>query len=205
VVAGLAIGSRWPEHWDGGAEDVDLFDVKGDIEALLQMTGRAAEVRFEAETHPALKPGQTARIRLAGQAAGWIGCVHPQVQRRFDLKQPAILFALQSEVAFAARLPEYERVSRFPHVRRDLALVVDEDVTVQQILDYVQQAGGALLKRTHVFDLYRGKGVEASRKSIGLGLILQDTSRTLTDQDADRTVQSVTQTLEHKLGATIRT
>lgn len=205
VLAGLAVGPRWPEHWDMRADDVDFFDVKGDVEALLQMTGRASEVRFEADVHPALKPGQCARIRIGERTAGWIGCVHPQVQSVFDLKKPAILFALQTDTAFAARVPAYERVSRFPHVRRDLALVVDETVTVQQILDYVQRAGGALLKRTHVFDLYRGQGVEASRKSIGLGLILQDTSRTLTDQDADRAVQSVAQTLEHELGATIRT
>lgn len=204
VVAGLAIGSRWPEHWDAGGDDIDFFDVKGDVEALLQMTGRAREFRFEPETHAALKPGQSARIRIDGRTAGWIGCVHPNVQREFDLRKPAIVFELQSDVAFAARVPAHESVSRFPHVRRDLAMVVPEEVTAQQVLDRVYEAGGMLLRRAHVFDVYRGQGVEASRKSIGLGLILQDTSRTLTDDDADRAVDSVTRMLERKLGARIR-
>lgn len=205
VLAGLGAGPRWPEHWDLRGGDVDYYDVKGDIEVLLATTGRAHELRFEVAEHPALRPGQTARIVLEDGPIGWLGCVHPKVQRLFDLKVAPILFALDIAAAFAAHVPAYRSYSKFPSVRRDLAIVVDEEVRVDRLLDCIKEAAPETLRSVTVFDVYRGKGIESMRKSVGLGLILQDASRTLTDQDADETVQSVIQRLEHELGATIRT
>ena len=205
VLAGIAVGERLPEHWDGVAPEVDFFDVKGDLEALFQMTGAAAEFRFEAATHPALSPGRTARIMRSDEHIGWLGVLHPGVQQRLDRKRSAIVFALQIERALAAVVPAFERYSKFPFIRRDLAVVVDERTPAETVTATVRAAAGPLLQHLVIFDVYRGKGVDSRRKSVGLGLILQDTSRTLTDADADKTVQSVTLCLERELGATIRT
>jgi phenylalanyl-tRNA synthetase beta chain len=116
-----------------------------------------------------------------------------------------VLFALDVDPAFTSNVPAIESYSRFPSVRRDLALLVDEGVTVSALLACVRAASGENLQSVAVFDIYRGKGIETKRKSVALGLILQGASRTLTDVDADETVQSVTNRLERELGATIRT
>ncbi len=205
VLAGLAMGSRTPEHWDGAAPDLDYFDVKGDVEALLKRTGEFAAFGFEPAAHPALAPGRSARIVRRGNTVGWLGALHPTLQNRLDRKRSAIVFALKLDAAFAATIPALHTYSRFPSLRRDLALVVDETVSAGALVATATAAGGALLKTVVVFDVYRGSGVDSRRKSIGLGLILQDASRTLTDADADQTVRTVALRLERELGATIRT
>jgi phenylalanyl-tRNA synthetase beta chain len=204
VVAGLAAGEQWPEHWDLERRNTDFFDTKGDVECLLQSTGRAREFSFERASHPALLPNQCARIRRGNDDVGWIGALHPRVQKHFDLKSTIVVFALQIEKTFAAHVTSYSRLSKFPSVRRDLAVIVDESVAARTLVEHVEAAAGGLLREVRVFDLYRGQGVDSSRKSIGVGLILQEASRTLTDEDADRTVESVLHRLEHELGATIR-
>jgi phenylalanyl-tRNA synthetase beta chain len=205
VLAGVAVGGRGPEHWDGAAPDVDFFDVKGDVEALLQLTGRGNEFRFEAASHPALCPGRTARIVLGEQPVGWLGGLHPDLQPRLDKKRSAVLFALRLDATFAARVPAFRSYSRFPSIRRDLAVVVDEAVSAEALRHVAKRAAGEQLQQLVVFDVYRGKGVDTRRKSVALGLILQDVSRTLTDEDADKTMRSVMLQLERELGATIRT
>jgi len=205
VVAGLAAGEQWPEHWDLERRSTDFFDVKSDVECLLGSTGRAHEFEFIPGAHPALLPNQCAQIRRGADNVGWIGALHPRVQKHFDLKSAIVLFALHIERAFAAHVTSYSRLSKFPSVRRDLAVVVDEAIGASTLVKHVEAAAGKSLREVRVFDLYRGQGVDSSRKSIGVGLILQDASRTLTDEDADRTVDAVLQRLEHELGATIRT
>jgi phenylalanyl-tRNA synthetase beta chain len=205
VLAGIAVGSRAPEHWDGAGADVDFYDVKGDLEALFQLTGGAVEFAFEAAVHPALAPGRTARIVRDSQPVGWIGVLHPDLQSRLDKKRSAVLFALQADAAFVARVPQFHSYSKFPTIRRDLAIVVAEETSAASVVACASAAAGDTLRHAIVFDVYRGTGVDSRRKSIGLGLILQDVSRTLTDADADRTMQSVTLRLERELGATIRT
>jgi phenylalanyl-tRNA synthetase beta chain len=209
VVAGLAVGSRAPEHWEGTGPEIDFYDVKADIEALLRITGRSAEFGFVAATHPALSPGRTASIVVAGTTVGWLGALHPNLQSRLDRPQHstagAIAFALQLEPVFAARVPAFRSYSKFPSIRRDLAVVVDEQVSAATLSRVAREAAGEWLQQVVVFDVYRGAGVDSRRKSIGLGLLLQDVSRTLTDADADRTMQTVMLRLERELGAKIRT
>jgi phenylalanyl-tRNA synthetase beta chain len=205
VLAGLAVGSRAPEHWEGAGADLDYFDAKGDVEALLRLTGSRDELRFETATHPALRPGRCARITRAGQTVGWLGELRPDLQDTVDRKRAVTLFALQLEPTFAAKVPAFRSYSKFPSIRRDLAVVVDEQVSAERVVAAATSAAGELLQHVVVFDVYRGTGVDSRRKSIGLGLILQDTSRTLTDADADQTMRAVTLSLERELGATIRT
>ena len=205
MVAGLALGRQWPEHWDLDARDVDFFDVKADIEALLKLTRRQAQFRHEADRHPALHPGRSARIMMQDRAVGWLGSLHPGLQQRYELRKPAILFSLELDALFDADVPASRAISKFPAVRRDLAVVVDEGVAVQSLVELVRSNAGASLESIAVFDLYRGEHIGKNRKSVGLGLILRDQSRTLTDEDADRTVQSVARSLEQEFGGRIRT
>ena len=204
VLAGLACGTRWPEHWDLTSDEVDFFDVKSDVEALVDLGGRRSVLKFRAAEHPALRPGRAARVELGGTEAGWLGELHPAAQRVLDLKKTPILFALRLDCMMAAKLPAYQSYSRFPNLRRDLAVVVANDVEAENVVACVRDAAGSNLQNVNVFDLYRGPGIDSSRKSIGLGLILQDSYRTLTDEDADRTVAAVVEHLERELGATIR-
>ena len=205
VLAGLVAGSRWPEHWDFDATAADFFDVKGDIEAIFQLTGRLDELQFSPTEHPALRPGQTARLRLAGEHIGWLGALHPVLEHRLELRTNVILFALRLEETLQSALPNFRAYSKFPSVRRDIAVVVDENISVDRIIESVRENAGDMLQNVMIFDVYRGKGIDSSLKSVALGLILQDTSRTLTDADADHTVSSVTEHLGRALGATIRT
>ena len=205
VVAGLALGTRAAEHWDGPGPEVDYFDAKGDVEAVLRLTGAPAEFRFEAATHPALSPGRTARIMRGERIAGWLGALHPELAKRIDKKRVGVVFALQLEGLAPAVVPSFAGYSKFPSIRRDLAIVVAEDVSAEALTKAARAAAGEILQQVLVFDVYRGEGVDSMRKSIGLGLILQDASRTLTDEDADQKMRSVIDKLEREFGATIRT
>jgi phenylalanyl-tRNA synthetase beta chain len=205
VVAGLALGTRAAEHWDGAGPEVDYYDVKGDVEAVLRLTGTPSEFRFVAATHPALSPGRTARILRQDRPVGWLGALHPEIAKRIDKKRTAVVFALQIEALGPAAVPSFKGYSRFPSIRRDLAILVDAQVTAEDLTAAARAAAGEILESVLVFDVYRGQGVDSRRKSVGLGLILQDASRTLTDEDADQKVRSVMQKLESEFGATIRT
>jgi phenylalanyl-tRNA synthetase beta chain len=204
VVAGIAAGSALPEQWGARSEPVDFFDVRADIEALFRATGAGGEIRFVAARHPALHPGQAARILRDGQPVGWLGRLHPELERRLDLTYSAIVFEIETDSGLAARVPQHREISRFPAVRRDIAVVVDEPVSVQSLLDSVRASAGALLTELNVFDIYRGAGITPGRKSVAIGLNLQDISRTLTDVDTDAVVARVVSDLEREHRATIR-
>ncbi len=204
AVAGLVTGSALPEHWDVEARPADFYDLKADVEALLHPTGRLAEFRFVADRHPALAPGRTARILVGGETCGWLGALHPELQQRLDLRRPALLFTLDLAAAATSRVPKFINYSKFPSIRRDLSVVIPEAVTADELTAAARKGAGELLRDVLIFDVYTGPGVEGGRKSIALGLILQGVSRTLTDADADRAVDSVTRELEREHGATIR-
>jgi phenylalanyl-tRNA synthetase beta chain len=205
MLAGAVVGSRFPEHWDQKAVEADFFDVKADVRALLALGGDADAFRFEPATHPALRPGQAARIVIDAETAGWLGVIHPELQRVADLRRPMLLFSLRLDVVSRSAVPAFRHYPKFPTSRRDLAVVVDREVPAAALVEQARLAIGDTLRRVVIFDVYTGTGIDSGRKSVALGLILQGVSRTLTDADADRAVDSVTQRLERELGATIRT
>ena len=205
-LAGIACGSRLPEQWGLGPEarvPVDFYDVKADVMALLRTTGDADAFRFEPAVHPALHPGRSARVLRRGAAIGWIGELHPKLVASIDFTYPPVLFELDV-AGIPTRVPRYQEVSRFPQVRRDLAVVVDESVTLSSLTERVTLATSNLLRELRVFDVYRGPGLEQGRKSVALGLIFQDISRTLTDDDVERLMASVVADLRENLSARIR-
>jgi phenylalanyl-tRNA synthetase beta chain len=204
TLAGIATGARWPEQWGGPREALDFYDVKADVQGALALTGDVSSVRFEADTLACLRPGRAARIYRGTTAVGWLGELHPQVAKAINLSGTAFLFELEIDSAFGSKPLQFNKISKFPSVRRDLAIVVDESVPLAVLQENVTVSASGLLSELRVFDVYRGPGVETGRKSIALGLILQDSSRTLTDVDADAVVTAVMARLRDELSATIR-
>jgi phenylalanyl-tRNA synthetase beta chain len=204
VISGVASGSAVSEQWGVDAAKIDFFDVKADVEALLTLTGAAHEFRFTAEPHSALHPGQSACIYRNDQPVGWLGTLHPEAARRLDLTYPLFLFELETAASLAMRVPEFAEISRYPAIRRDVAVIVDEAIEAGALQAAVRASAGALLKELTVLSVYRGKQFEKGKKSIALGLYLQDTSRTLTDHDADALVAQVVDHLARHLQASIR-
>ncbi|HHM04999.1 MAG TPA: phenylalanine--tRNA ligase subunit beta [Gammaproteobacteria bacterium] len=205
VLAGLVVGRVEPEQWGLPGREVDFFDAKGDVEDVLSRGGMGEDYVFEAADHPALHPGQSARIRtLSGEVVGLVGRLHPDWVKRLDLTHPPLLFELDMGLASRSRLPVFRELSRFPSIRRDLALIVGEEVAAAEVLRCVRESAGPLLQDLQLFDVYRGKGIESGKKSLALGLTLQDSSRTLIDEDVDKLTRQIVATLHDRFGAILR-
>jgi phenylalanyl-tRNA synthetase beta chain len=203
VVAALAWGQPLPEQWGvQGAAPTDFFDVKADLIALLGPG--AAQLAFVPDAHPALHPGQSARLVDGDVTVGWLGTLHPVVARDLDLAGAPVVFELDLALALRRSPARYVPVSRFPAVRRDLALVVATELAAGAIIAAARSAGGAALRDAVVFDVYTGGKIETGLKSVALGLILQETSRTLTEADVDLIVGRVVQALARDCNARIR-
>lgn len=201
-IAGLAAGRALPEQWGAPAREVDFYDIKAEVEALL---GRAlSQCAFVPGEHPALHPGRCARIERDGQVLGHLGELHPQLRQSLDLPGSAIVFELDLALLRETAVPRAQALSEFPSSRRDLAVVVEEGVSAAALLACVQRSGGALLKDASVFDVYRGKGLAENSKSVALGLQFNDSSRTLTLEEIDAASTAIAQALSQELGATIR-
>jgi phenylalanyl-tRNA synthetase beta chain len=203
-VAGLILGPRYAEQWGDSSKVVDYFDIKSDLESLLRMSGCQDNFTFVAAEHPALQPGQAAELHRDKVSVGVIGKLHPRVSRQFGIKKDVYVFALNAEPAFDSEVPTAAEVSRFPAIRRDIAVIVDDEISASQIVATVRSAAPELIRSVVIFDIYRGDGIEAGRKSIALGLILQETSRTLTDEDADSAKDAAVRKLEQEFAARLR-
>jgi phenylalanyl-tRNA synthetase beta chain len=214
MLAGIALGTRLPEQWGSEAAALDFYDVKGDVESVLVLAGAndagsgvsstAPALSFEPAALACLHPGRSAVIRRGSEAIGVIGELHPQLVRALDLTYAPVLFELEYAAAFRAQLAQFREVSRFPRIRRDISVTVPEHTAFASVRERVSVAASSLLKELRVFDVYQGTGVEIGRKSLALGLILQDLSRTLTDEDAEHVVRAVLDDLQANLDARIR-
>jgi len=203
-VAGLIAGNVVDEQWAAAAQAVDFFDVKADVLAILGMAGEQSEFEFVVDEHSVLQPGQTAKVMRNGEAVGIVGKLHPDAARKLNLDKGAFLFELDAEKSFSSEVPTAELISKFPIIRRDIAVVVKDEVTVADLIGAVEAAAPELVTSVRVFDIYRGPGIEAGLKSVALGLILQETSRTLTDDDADTAMAVVLRKLEKEFAAVLR-
>ncbi|MGE0809200.1 MAG: phenylalanine--tRNA ligase subunit beta [Immundisolibacter sp.] len=205
AVAGLIAGPRSPEQWGVSATLVDFFDLKADVEALLASTGCAGDFTVEPAEHPALHPGQSACLRRGGQAIGWLGRLHPQLETELGLDDSPLLFEIELAALSAGRVPAYAEVSRFPSVRRDIAVVLPQSVQVADILATARSAfAEAPVQDILVFDVYQGAGVPAGCKSVALGITLAATERTLTDADVDPLITRVLHALAEAHQAHLR-
>ena len=203
LLGGLVYGSRFPEQWGEGGQKVvqsDFYSVKGDIELLLQ----GLDSRFEKTTHPALHPGRSAGIFIAGKQAGVLGELHPQWQQSYDLPAAPILFQLNIAPLKAVKAPRYCPISRMQTVRRDIALQVDEKVEMQAMIDVIKAAKPASVIEFAPFDLYRGENLAPGKKSVAFRILMQDTERTLVDSEADKKVAEILEVFYKEFGATLR-
>ncbi|MDT3680740.1 MAG: phenylalanine--tRNA ligase subunit beta [Burkholderiaceae bacterium] len=200
----LAYGPQFDEQWGTAARRTDFFDLKGDLEALV-----APQLRFEAASHAALHPGRSARVVCAGEAIGWIGELHPQLQHELELPLAPIVAEIDLAPALVRQVPAHEESSRFPPIVRDLAVVVDADLPAARVLAEIDEAralapAAAVVRNVRLFDEYRGKGLENKEKSLAFRLWMQDTRRTLSEAEAAEAVEAIVSRLTRFVGARLR-
>jgi phenylalanyl-tRNA synthetase beta chain len=202
-VGGVLYGPRQPERWANERDAVDFFDLKGVVERLFEWAGLAA-INFVRREDPVLHPGQSAAVTIDGAYAGRLGRLHPEVEARLDIAGPVYCFELDAQMLLQRGPRCYRPISRYPSVRRDLALVMPRDVPSSSAVTAIAATLGDTLVDLKIFDVYQGKGIDSSEKSIGIGLTLQDASATLTDEQIERYIQDVLAVLERDLGARLR-
>jgi len=183
---------------------VDFFDVKADVEAVLGFAGALNDFSFVPGSHPALHPGQTARIEREGRLVGFAGALHPELSKTLGLDRPVFVFELVLAEVALGKMPKFSELSRFPEVRRDLALIADREVSATAVLDVIRENAGEWLTDLRLFDVYQGKGIDPHRKSLAVGLTWQHPSRTLNDDEVNTTTQNILTSLEQRLNATLR-
>jgi phenylalanyl-tRNA synthetase beta chain len=203
-IGGLAMGAVNPEQWGMSSESIDFFDIKSDVEALLALACDDDEVNFRAFDHPALQPGQSAEIVRNSTVIGVVGKLHPKIAKQYDLKRAAYVFELDADKTLLTSAPVATAISKFPAIRRDVSVIVDDKISADELVSAVAMTSPALIQSVRIFDIYKGQGIEAGRKSVAIGLILQETSRTLTDDDADQAMAVVIKKLADQFAAELR-
>ena len=202
-IAAVITGSRDNEGWLSRSEAVDFYDIKGYLESILRLSDQL-KYQFVKTSNPILHPGQGADVMYNNQQIGFIGALHPAVIPRLDLVQPVFLFELELAPILRSKLPNFVEMSKFPSIRRDIAITVDTDISVQSLIDCTYSIKSKILQEVFVFDVYTGKELRNNRKSVALGLILQDFSRTLVDGDVDKIVVKILNQLKKQYNAILR-
>jgi phenylalanyl-tRNA synthetase beta chain len=204
VLAGLLFGTQLPEQWGATEQKLDFFDLKGDVEALLALGGRHDAFTFSAEPHPALHPGQSARIYLDGNPVGWLGAAHPSLESQLGLSGHTFLFEIEATALLSGTVAKFSEISKYPAIRRDIALVLERNTPASAVVAIARRAAPETLLNLKLFDVYQGEHIDSGRKSIALGLTLQAQSRTLTDEEVDSAIEQIVTTLANELGAALR-
>ena len=203
MLSGLALGDVYSEQWGEKSRKVDFFDIKADVQAIFALTGCIAQ--FVPCPQPALHLGQSAKILSHdGETIGWLGMLHPVLEKKLGFDCPVFLFELDQNLVLNKRIPVFKSLSKYPSVRRDLALIVKEDIAANDIINCVISSAEATLQDAKVFDIYRGKGVEDGSKSVALCLIFQNTTQTQTDSEIDAIISRLLTLLTEKLNAKLR-
>ncbi|RYV01320.1 phenylalanine--tRNA ligase subunit beta [Shewanella sp. OPT22] len=204
MIGGVISGTNVDEHWSMEAKTIDFFDLKGDLEAIMGLTAAASEFTFNAAQHPALHPGQCAEILRNDRVIGYIGAIHPNLEKPFGLNGKTIVFEVELDALLHVKLPIAETVSKFPANRRDIAVVVDENISAGDIIASIRKSGDNQLVGINLFDVYRGKGVEQGKKSLAIALTLQDKTRTLEEKEIMEQVDSIVSVLKTEFNASLR-
>ena len=201
-LAALIYGPRNALSWQGSKDQLDFYDLKGHLASLLDLTGQT--VTFQKAERDYLHPGQTAEVLFNGNVVGVVGALHPSITKQFDIPKSAYVFELSLNPVLNAAVPEYQAISKFPSVTRDLAVVIHIDEPVASVDNLIRQAAGENLKNLKVFDVYSGEGIEKERKSVAFNLTFQHSSRTLNEDEINASMEAVVSTLEEKLDAKLR-
>ena len=204
MIAGVIVGGLSDEHWDLESRAADFFDLKGDLESLMELTADVEQFEFRKANLDALHPGQSAEIFVNSESVGFIGAIHPQHEKALGLNGRTIVFEITQAALLQRKLPESVAQSKFPANRRDIALVVKEDINAKDVIKSIQNVGENQLVGLNLFDVYRGQGIEAGYKSLAIALTLQDATRTLEDKDIALVVEKAVAAANKSFGATLR-
>jgi len=204
MLGGVVSGEFLDEQWGSPKRTTDFFDVKHHIESLWGMIGQTGPLHFAPFEHTACHPGQCAEISYQGKVIGLLGKLHPRLEKALELDGPIYLFELKVEALTQKPIPVFARPSKFPEIRRDIAVIVDLGLHSDNLVTFVRNTAGELLRDLRIFDVYTGKGIDSGRKSIAMGLILQHPSRTLVDKEVDELVHTVITGLKKEFGAELR-
>ena len=202
MLAGIVAGNQLPENWANGRRNADFFDVKGELESLFTLLG--IEVNFIASQHPALHPGQTAELVRDGEHVGWLGTLHPQVQKKLDLNGTILMFELFLNSVVSGYVPNFKEISKFPEVRRDLAIIIGSDVAFAEVERVARKHAGECLTALRAFDVYEGENLGEGNRSLALSLFWQHPERTLNEDEVHSLFNGVIEALKEELGATLR-
>ena len=203
-LGGLMYGPHVPEQWAEKGRPTDFYDLKGVVESLLALVDQPAAFEYRPVEDPALHPGQAAVVLRDGVEVGRLGQLHPALQKTLEVPGEVWLFELRLDALDRGRVPGFQPLSRFPFIRRDLALLIPKSVTWAEVERCARAAAPEIVREIRVFDLYTGKNIDPDLKSLALSLILQDYSHTLTDEETERAVASVREALERELSAKLR-
>lgn len=204
TVAGIVTGSRKPDQWSCKSQAVDFYDVKADLEALFSLGRNEDQFEFTTAKNKALHPGQTAEIIRGGESIGWIGAIHPALAKKLDLPTSTYLFEIILDGITQGELNKYHSISKFPSIRRDIAIVINDNVEAGAVVKSILEISSEILHDVAVFDVYKGEGIEKDRKSLAISLILRHFSRTLIDNEVDDVVEQVVEKLSQQFGAKLR-
>ncbi|MDO3722720.1 phenylalanine--tRNA ligase subunit beta [Marinobacter sp. chi1] len=202
MLAGVVVGGQYPENWVNGRRAADFFDVKGELESLFRVLG--IEVQFVSGSHPALHPGQTAELMRDGEHVGWLGTLHPQVQKKLELNGTVLMFELFLDSIATGYVPNFKEISKFPEVRRDLAIIIGSDVAFADVERVARKHAGECLTDLRAFDVYEGESIGEGNRSLALSLFWQHPKRTLNEDEVHSLFNGVIDALKEELGATLR-
>lgn len=196
----LAYGDAKPEQWAAEKRPVDFYDLRGDLESLFA----PRQIDIVAAPHTALHPGKSAKVLVNGEVIGWIGELHPELLLRYEIQGNVVAFEIDAQSVIERTVPVYREFSKFPLVRRDLAIEVADDIPAQSLLRSMRSGSNPIVEDIEVFDVYRGKGIESGKKGLAFRVLLQDTQKTLTDAQVDEAVEGLLGILKKEHGAKLR-
>ena len=204
VVGGVIYGSKYKKQWGIDNISCDFYDLKSDIEALLTVQMGYTEIEYTRTNLPGLHPGQCAHVIVNNMKIGYIGMLHPTISRQLSISQPAFLFQLNLERILAKKSMEFTNISKFPSIKRDISVVVEDTVAVAELIDTIRKTSNEVLINLELFDVYRGEGIDSGKKSLALCLTFQRSSSTLTDEEADVAISNILKSLHENYGAILR-
>lgn len=204
TLSGLVCGRRFDEQWNADGRQVDFYDLKGDLESVLALTNNAQDFSFDASDKITLHPGQSANIQLSGKTVGYIGKLHPKLQQELGLELDTFVFEVNLSAVSERKIPTFKPLSKFPAIRRDLALLVDDSTKGSELIDFIAKNGSGLVTDVRIFDIYKGEHLESGKKSIALTMTMQRLDKTLEESEINAVMENLIAGLENHFNATLR-
>ncbi len=203
-LGGISTGFQLAEQWGASTQGIDFYDIKSDVAAIKQLAISAANFNYEPASLEGFHPGRSAEIWVDNQKIGFIGQILPSIAQQMDIDQDVYFFQVNLEILVHSSIPQYQSTSKFPSIRRDLSLLVDRSLPANKLLEEVTDSAGENLADLKLFDVYTGKPIDSTKKSVSIGLTFQALNRTLTELEMDDACSRVMQNLKNKFNAQLR-